>query len=88
MLFQNLNIDVGDDNIAIKSGRDDPMHPGAATANLVVRDCTFLHGHGLSIGSETSGGVQNLLAENITSRAPRQPSASKPTAKKAVWCAN
>ena len=66
MLFQNLNIDVGDDNIAIKSGRDDPMHPGAATANLVVRDCTFLHGHGLSIGSETSGGVQNLLAENIT----------------------
>ncbi len=65
MLFQNLNIDVGDDNIAIKSGRDDPAHPGAASANMVVRNCTFLHGHGLSIGSETNGGVQNLLAENI-----------------------
>ncbi len=66
MLFQNLTIDVGDDNIAIKSGREDPVHPGAASANIVVRDCTFLHGHGLSIGSETNGGVQNLLAENIT----------------------
>lgn len=68
MLFQHLNIDVGDDNIAIKSGRDDPAHPGAATANMVIRDCTFLHGHGLSIGSETNGGVQNILAENITFR--------------------
>lgn len=66
MLFQNLYIDVGDDNIAIKSGRDDPAHPGAATANMVIRDSTFLHGHGLSIGSETNGGVQNILAENIT----------------------
>lgn len=68
MLFQNLYIDVGDDNIAIKSGRDDPAHPGAATANMVIRDCTFLHGHGLSIGSETNGGVQNILAENIIFR--------------------
>jgi polygalacturonase len=68
MLFQNLTIDVGDDNIAIKSGRGDPAHPGAASANMVVRNCTFLHGHGLSIGSETNGGVQNLLAENITFR--------------------
>ncbi len=66
MLFQNLTVDVGDDNIAIKSGRNDPAHPGAASANMVVRDCTFLHGHGLSIGSETNGGVQNVLAENIT----------------------
>jgi polygalacturonase len=66
MLFQNLWIDVGDDNIAIKSGRNDPAHPGAASANMVIRDCTFLHGHGLSIGSETNGGVQNILAENIT----------------------
>lgn len=66
MVFTNLNVDVGDDNIAIKSGRDDPLHPGAASANMVIRDCTFLHGHGLSIGSETNGGVQNILAENIT----------------------
>jgi polygalacturonase len=66
MLFQNLKIDVGDDNIAVKSGRDDPAHPGAASANMIVRDCVFLHGHGLSIGSETNGGVENLLAENIT----------------------
>jgi polygalacturonase len=66
MVFSNLRIDVGDDNIAVKSGRDDPAHPGAASANMVVRDCVFLHGHGLSVGSETNGGVTNLLAENIT----------------------
>ena len=30
-----------------------------------VTDCTFLHGHGLSIGSEISGGVQNIRAERI-----------------------
>lgn len=66
MVFQNLKIDVGDDNIAIKSGHDDPAHPGAASANMIVRDCIFLHGHGLSIGSETNGGVESLLAENIT----------------------
>jgi polygalacturonase len=66
MLIQNVTIDTGDDNIAIKSGQDDPAHPGAATANIVIRNCTFRHGHGLSIGSETNGGVQNVLAENIT----------------------
>jgi polygalacturonase len=65
MLFQNLTIDVGDDNIAIKSDRADPVHPGAASANMVIRNCHFLHGHGMSIGSGTSGGVQNILAENI-----------------------
>lgn len=56
-------IDVGDDNIAIKSGRPDPAHPNAACENITVSDCTFLHGHGMSIGSETAGGVRNLLVE-------------------------
>lgn len=65
MLFRNLTVDVGDDNIAIKSGRDDPSHPGAASARMVIRDCTFLHGHGLSVGSETNGGVRDVLAERI-----------------------
>lgn len=59
-------IDVGDDNIAIKSGRQDPAHPNAACENITVSDCTFLHGHGMSIGSETAGGVRNLLVERCT----------------------
>jgi len=59
-------IDVGDDDIAIKSGRQNPEHPDAACENITVSDCTFIHGHGMSIGSETVGGVRNLLVENCT----------------------
>jgi polygalacturonase len=57
-------IDVGDDNIAIKSGSRNPQYPDRASANIVVSDCVFTHGHGMSIGSETNGGVFNLLVEN------------------------
>lgn len=59
-------IDVGDDDIAIKSGRQNPQYPNQACANIVVSDCTFIHGHGMSIGSETNGGVYNVLVENCT----------------------
>jgi len=31
-----------------------------------VTDCTFLHGHGMSIGSETAGGVRNVTVKNCT----------------------
>ena len=59
-------IDVGDDNIAVKSGSDDPNHPGAAAENIIITDCTFLHGHGVSIGSETNGGVRNMQVQRCT----------------------
>ena len=62
----NCHIDVGDDNVAIKSGRQNPDHPNAACEDLVITDCQFFHGHGLSIGSETVGGVKNLKVERIT----------------------
>ncbi len=62
----NCHIDVGDDNVAIKSGRQDPAHPDAACEDIVITDCKFYHGHGLSIGSETVGGVKNLKVERIT----------------------
>jgi lysophospholipase L1-like esterase len=59
-------IDAGDDNIAIKSGRADPAHPNAAAEYITVSNCTFLHGHGMSIGSETTGGVRNLTVQHCT----------------------
>jgi len=58
-------IDVGDDNIAIKSGRKVTGRE-AAVENVWVERCTFLHGHGMSIGSETLGGVKNLVVTNCT----------------------
>jgi polygalacturonase len=32
----------------------------------LVTDCTFKHGHGMSIGSETVGGVRNVHVKNCT----------------------
>jgi polygalacturonase len=56
---------VGDDNIAIKSGAIDSPGPDAPSTNITITDCTFENGHGLSIGSEIAGGVQNVHAERI-----------------------
>ncbi|QKG52908.1 glycoside hydrolase family 28 protein [Hymenobacter sp. BRD67] len=61
----NCTIDTGDDCIAIKSGRVNGALVDACQ-NLTVTGCTFLHGHGLSIGSETSSGVKNLTVTNCT----------------------
>ena len=60
--ISNCRIDVGDDNIAIKSGRKMPGREFACE-DITITDCVFLHGHGLSIGSETPGGVRNLVVE-------------------------
>jgi polygalacturonase len=62
----NCVLDTGDDNIAIKSGHIDPAHPGGAAEHIIISNCTFLHGHGLSIGSETVGGVRDLTVEHCT----------------------
>ena len=64
--ISNCTIDVGDDNIAIKAGHFDPVHPGESSADILVSDCTFLHGHGMSIGSETLGGVSRLTVQRCT----------------------
>ena len=56
---------TGDDNIAIKSGAINSPGPDAPSRNITITDCTFENGHGLSIGSEIAGGVQNVHAERI-----------------------
>lgn len=58
-------IDVGDDNVAVKSGKRMDGREFAAE-DLTITDCTFKHGHGLSIGSETVGGVKNVIVRNCT----------------------
>lgn len=66
ILIDHVTIDTGDDNVAIKSGQPGSPGPDAPSHDIAITDCTFLHGHGLSIGSEVSGGVQNVRAERIT----------------------
>jgi polygalacturonase len=61
----HMLIDVGDDNVAIKSGQPGSPGPDSPSRDIQVTDCTFLHGHGMSIGSEVSGGVQNVYVSNV-----------------------
>ncbi len=58
-------IDVGDDNIALKSGRKVEGREFGCE-HIFVSDCIFKHGHGMSIGSETVGGVRDLRVKNCT----------------------
>jgi len=65
VLIEHVFSDVGDDNVAIKSGPINSPGPDSPSQDITVRDCTFMHGHGMSVGSELSGGAQNILAEHI-----------------------
>jgi polygalacturonase len=58
-IIRNCNISVGDDNVALGSS-------ASASADIVITNCTFGEGHGVSIGSFTSGGVSNLTVINCT----------------------
>ena len=61
-LIADCTIDAGDDNIAVKPGSD--RTPG--DKNYTITNCKFLHGHGMSIGSGTSGGIEDLTVSNCT----------------------
>jgi polygalacturonase len=61
-------IDTGDDDVAIKSAGPASSELAAASSDIVIEDCTFVHGHGVSIGSESSGGVRGVRVANSTFR--------------------
>jgi polygalacturonase len=63
VLITRCHIDTGDDNVAIKAGHKVPGRE-FASEDITVTDCIFLHGHGMSIGSETLGGVRNVTVKN------------------------
>lgn len=60
--------DTGDDGIAIKSGRDiDGRRVGVPSQNIVIENCRFLGRWGaVTVGSEMSGGVRNVFAQDCT----------------------
>lgn len=69
--ISHVTIDTGDDDIAIKSGLARSSAPNPGCTDITIRDSTFLHGHGLSIGSESAGPIRDVLAENIHFRDTR-----------------
>ena len=65
IVIDHVYADVGDDNIAIKSGPINSPDSNDPSRNIHIYDCTFMHGHGVSIGSELAGGAHNILVERI-----------------------
>ena len=72
VMIKNCSFTDGDDCIAIKSGRDaDGRRVNVASKNIIVQDCQLKDGHGgVVIGSETSGGVENVYAQNDVMNSP------------------
>ena len=59
-LIEGCTIDTGDDNIAIK-----PAEP-EQNKDFTITRCTFRHGHGMSIGSGTNGGLDSLTVSDCS----------------------
>ena len=64
----HADIDVNDDALCLKSGRDsDGLRVNRPTYNVKIHDSIIHHGAAaITIGSETSGGFHNIEAWNIT----------------------
>jgi len=62
----NSRIDVGDDCVTLKSGKDEAgRRVGRPDENITITNCVMLKGHGgVTIGSEMSGGVRNVVVSN------------------------
>jgi polygalacturonase len=66
VLITRCLIDVGDDNISLKARRDANDKITVPTENIYVTDCTFLNGHGVSVGSRVWSGIRNIFVDNCT----------------------
>lgn len=68
VLVEHADIDVNDDALCLKSGRDsDGLRVNRPTTDIVLRDSIIRHGAAaVTIGSETSGGFRNIEVYNIT----------------------
>lgn len=72
VVVENCTFHTGDDCIALKAGRDtDARRVSVPCRNVVIQNCQFAQGHGgITIGSEMTGGVENVYARNITMTSP------------------
>jgi polygalacturonase len=67
-LIEGCTLDVGDDAICIKSGKDEEGRKrGMPTENGIIRNNTVYNGHGgFVVGSEMSGGARYIFVSNCT----------------------
>lgn len=82
VLIENCDITAGDDHIAIKSGIDEAGRAvGMPTRNVTVRNNIHRAGYGISIGSEVSGGVEDVFVSNVQHLGPSKHGLHLKTAK-------
>ncbi len=72
VLIEDCFFNTGDDCIAIKSGRNrDGRERNMPSKNIIIRRCEMKNGHGgVVIGSEISGGCQNVYAHDCVMDSP------------------
>jgi polygalacturonase len=73
VLVENCTFNTGDDCIAINSGRNaDGRRIHVPSENIVIRNCRMQSGHGaLTVGSQISGGVRYVFAEDCQMSSPQ-----------------
>lgn len=73
VLVEYVTTDCGDDNIAVKGGRNEfGYRVGRPSESVVVRHCLALRGMGgLTVGSETGGWCRNLYAHDCVCEGTR-----------------
>ncbi|MFB6317498.1 glycosyl hydrolase family 28 protein [Saccharicrinis sp. FJH54] len=72
VLIKNCYFDTGDDCIAIKSGRNaDGRRVNVPSSRIIIQNCIMKDGHGgVVVGSEISGGVNHVFAEDCIMDSP------------------
>lgn len=65
VLVEHCSVNCNDDNICVKAGRDwDGLRVNRPSEEIVIQNCTILKGGGITLGSETSGGIRRVLIRN------------------------
>ncbi|KPG73774.1 glycoside hydrolase family 28 protein [Enterococcus sp. RIT-PI-f] len=66
VVVQNVYVSCNDDNICIKAGRGEEARENQTISrNITIKDCQIGKGSGITIGSETSGGIEDVDIRRI-----------------------
>lgn len=69
VLVENCYVECNDDNLCVKAGRDaDGLRVNRPCENIIIRNCELGAGAGITLGSETSGGIRNVEIYNIKAK--------------------
>lgn len=70
ILIQDCIVDCNDDNFCLKAGRDaDGLRINKPCEYIVIKNCESKKGDGLiTIGSETSGGIRNVIVSGMRAK--------------------